>query len=264
MEVSCCVITDYKSGKLMPLTPTEIVIEKNKHFHDYKEKYMPGLGYEHTPARCSASETELIKKTCARVMEVLKIENIGRVDGFLTKDNKFIVIDPNTLTGMGPASFFFREAAEDNINHTQLINHVIETELNNYGLLEKIINHEEKIKEKNINMQNKKLKVAILMGGNTNEKEISFESGRNVTYKLSPQKYEAIPIFVDKNLELYKINNRHLVKKSTHEVQDLLEHENKINNLKINWNDLPEIADFVLLVYTVAKVKMVACKAHRG
>ncbi|KKP29731.1 MAG: ATP-grasp enzyme, D-alanine-D-alanine ligase [candidate division TM6 bacterium GW2011_GWF2_30_66] len=241
MEVSCCVITDYKTGKLIPLTPTEIVIDKNKHFHDYKEKYMPGLGYEHTPARCNDSDTELIKKTCVRVMDILKIENIGRVDGFLTEDKRFIVIDPNTLTGMGPSSFFFREAAEDNINHTQLINHVIETELNNYGLLEKIINHEEKVKEE-ANMTSKKIRVAILMGGTTNEREISFESGRNITYKLSPQKYSTIPVFVDKNMELYKINNKHLVRKSTHEVQDLLSPE-----LKINWNDLPTIADFVFI-----------------
>lgn len=245
MEVSCCVITDYKTGKLIPLTPTEVVIEKNKHFHDYKEKYMPGLGYEHTPARCNFEDTELIKNTCMRVMEILKIENIGRIDGFLTKDKRFIIIDPNTLTGMGPSSFFFRQAAEENINHTQLINHVIETELHNYGLLEKIINHEEKIKEE-VGMTNKvsdkKINVAVLMGGNTNEKEISLESGRNVTYKLSPQKYQAIPIFVDKNMELYKLNNKQLVRKSTQEIQDMLDQQDKIS-----WNDLPEIADFVFI-----------------
>lgn len=241
MEASCCLITDYKTGEILPLAPTEIVIEKNKHFHDYEEKYMPGYGYEYTPARCSLEDMQIIKDTCIKVMNILNIENIGRIDGFLTKDKKFIVIDPNTLTGMGPASFFFREAAEENINHTQLINHVIEAELQRYGLLEKILKNEEESKISK-NMETKKLKVAVLIGGNTNEREISLESGRNITYKLSPQKYDAIPVFVDKNMELYKLNNRQLVRKSTKEIQDMLEPQDKIM-----WNDLPEIADFVFI-----------------
>jgi len=239
MEISCCIITDYKTGKLVPLTPTEIELETNKQFHDYEEKYMPGCGYEHTPARCSQKEIALIQETCVKVMEILKTENIGRIDGFLTKEGKFIIIDPNTLTGMGPASFFFREAAEHNINHTQLINHVIETELNNYGLLNKIITQEKKQAE---SMKTKKTKVAVLLGGYTNEKEISLESGRNVIYKLSPQKYETIPVFVSNTMELYKINNKQLVRNSTKEIQEALDPADKIA-----WNDLPNLADFVFI-----------------
>jgi len=239
MEISCCLITDYKTGKIVPLTPTEIELDHNKQIHDYEEKYMPGLGYEHTPARCSQKKITLIQDTCVKVMEILETKNIGRIDGFLTKEKKFIVIDPNTLTGMGPASFFFKEAAEQNINHTQLINHVIETELNNYGLLSKI-EHNEK-RQANF-MNTKKIKVAVLLGGNTNEKEISLESGRNIIYKLSPKKYEPTALFVSNALELYKINNKQLIKNSTKEIQDSLELQDKIS-----WNDLPELVDFVFI-----------------
>jgi len=237
MEVSCCVITDYKTGKLIPLEPTEIVHETGKHIHDYKQKYMPGCGHEYTPARCNTKSKNLIKKTCIDVMNILEISNIGRVDGFIT-EGTFVVTDPNTLTGMGPASFFFREAAEKNINHTQLINHVIETELHNYGLLEKII-----IQEKNqAKSMNKKINIAILMGGTSNEKEISLESGRNIVYKLSNQNYCPIPIFVSDNMKLYKMDNRQLVRNSTKEVAEKLEEKNNIN-----WNDLPNIADFIFI-----------------
>jgi len=244
IEISCCVITDYKTGKLIPLAPTEIVLEKNKHIHDYEEKYMPGCGHEYTPARCSQKEISLIQDSCVRVMELLEFTNIGRIDGFLVKDKtsnttNFIVIDPNSLTGMGPASFFFKEAAEKNINHTQLINHVIETELHNYGLLTDILK-KESIQAKN--MQSKKIKIAVLLGGNTNEKEISLESGRNIVYKLSPQKYIPIPIFVSKDLQLYKIDNKQLVRNSTKEVSEILDPKDKIN-----WSDLPSLCDFVFI-----------------
>jgi len=239
MEISCCIITDYKTEKLIPLAPTEIELEHGKQIHDYEEKYMPGCGYEHTPARCTQQDLTLIQNTCVKVMDILEIKNIGRIDGFLTKEGKFVIIDPNTLTGMGPASFFFKEAAELNINHTQLINHIIETELKNYGLLHKIENDEKKQAKK---MKTKKLKVAVLLGGNTNEKEISLESGRNILYKLSPQKYEALPIFVSNTMELYKINNKQLVKNSTKEIQDSLDPQEKIS-----WNDLADLFDFVFI-----------------
>ena len=43
----------------------------------------------------------------------------------------------------------------------------------------------------------KKIRIAVLLGGASNEREISLESGRNVSYKLSPQKYETTVLFVD-------------------------------------------------------------------
>ena len=239
MELSCCIITDYNTGKPIPLSPTEIVIESGKNIYDYQQKYMPGRAHEYTPARCNKKDLEKIKNICVKVMQTLHITNVARVDGFLTKKGQFIVVDPNTLTGMGPSSFFFREAATLNINHTQLINHLIETELHHYGLLKKIIQKEKTQVKK---MNTKKTRVAVLLGGRTNEKEISLESGRNIVYKLSPQKYDAIPIFVSSTMELYKIDNRKLVRNSTTEIEELVEQKNKIK-----WSDLPNIVDFVFI-----------------
>jgi D-alanine-D-alanine ligase len=89
---------------------------------------------------------------------------------------------------------------------------------------------------------NPKIRVAVLLGGPTNEREISLESGRNVSYKLSPQKYEAIPVFVTNSMELYKLSHAQLVRGSTKEIAATLD-----ESTKILWNDLPNIADFVFL-----------------
>ena len=181
---------------------------------------------------------ERIQNTCIKTMPALEMTNISRIDGFVTNDNRIVIIDPNTLSGMGPSSFLFREAAEINMSHTQVINHLIETELHASGMLAPLIAHEKKDQK----MKAPKLRVAILMGGRTNEREISLESGRNITYKLSPQKYEAMPIFVSSKLELYKLNQSLLVKYSTKEIEELLDRAGKIQ-----WNDLPKIADFVFI-----------------
>lgn len=240
LEFSCIIITDYKTGKYLPLPPTEIVREENSDFYDYEQKYMPGRAQKFTPARTNESTIKNIQDACIEVMKILGIENLSRTDGFVTHDNKIYIIDPNTLSGMGPASFFFRQAAEINMSHTNIINHLIESELTNYNMLDAIIKKEKDSENQMNNL--KKLRVAVLLGGRSNEKEISLESGRNIYYKLSPQKYEAIAIFVDANMELYKIDQHLLVRNSTKEITLGLKPE-----MKIQWSNLPEIADFVFI-----------------
>lgn len=236
MEFSCITITDYKTGELKPLSATEVVVDPTIKFFDYEQKYMPGRVTEYTPPRCDKEKLQRIKDTCMKAMQVLGITNISRIDGFLTHDNRIVIQDPNTLSGMGPASFLFREAAEINMSHTQLINHLIETELHEYGLMPAIT-----LKNRET-MEHEKIRVAVLMGGRTNEKEISLESGRNVVYKLSPYKYKVIPIFVSSRLDLFMINQSLLVRNSTHEIENLLD-----LSTKIRWADLPKMVDFVFL-----------------
>lgn len=239
MEFSCITLIDYKTGKLLPLPPTEIVPEQGSHVFDYDQKYMPGRAHKFTPPRCSESIIKKIHDSCARVMQALDMVTMSRIDGFVTHDERVIIIDPNTLSGMGPASFLFREAAEINMSHSQLINHLIETELHAYGMLDAILKTEEKQAQ---TMNTKQIRVAVLMGGRTNEKEVSLESGRNVTYKLSPHNYEAIPIFVSSKLDLFKLHQSLLVRNSTAEIESLVD-----STMRVNWHDLPSIADFVFI-----------------
>jgi len=238
MEFTCITITDNKTGNILPLPPTEVVIEKGTSLFDYQQKYMPGRAHEFTPARCSEKTLKKIQDCCIRVAKLFGMSNTTRTDGFVKKDGTIVIVDPNSLTGMAPSSFFFREAAQIGLSHTDLINHLIETELQQYGLYEKTSAKQTGTKK----MDTQKIRVAVLLGGNTNEKEISLESGRNIVYKLSPQKYKPIPVFVSQNMELFKIDQKQLVLNSTAEIEASLDKKNKIN-----WSDLPTIADFVFI-----------------
>lgn len=239
LEFTCIVITD-NEGKDLPLIPTEIVPEENTDLFDYKQKYMPGRATKYTPARCNPEQLKLIQETSIAVKKALNIENIARIDGFLVQDNnklnKVIITDPNTLAGMAPSSFIFRQAAEFNMSHTNFINHLIETELKNYNM-----NINQSINLNN-DKNSPKIKIGVLLGGPSNEKEISLESGRNIVYKLSPKKYTAIPLFVDQNLNIYKINQKLLVRNSTKEISEDLSPE-----MLVKWSDLPNIVDFVFI-----------------
>lgn len=239
MEFSCIIITDYKTGELIALPPTEIVLEKESSLFDYEQKYMPGRATKHTPARCSEHYLESIKTICKKVFVTLGFENFARIDGFLKQDGEVVITDPNSFSGMSPSSYAFLQAAEIDMSHTALINHLVATELHAYGMLQNSLIVQEK---ESAHMDNKKIRSAVLLGGASHEKEISLESGRNVSYKLSPQKYEITTLFVTSDLQLYAIPAKLLVRNTTGEIQDAL-----TSDMKVLWNDLPTLFDFVFI-----------------
>jgi UDP-N-acetylmuramate--alanine ligase len=235
MEFTTIVISDYHTGELVVLPPTEVIPESD--IYEYDQKYMPGRAKKITPARCTSEQQTLIQEAAKKVMRALGFTTIGRIDGFLVNDMVYI-IDPNSFCGMAPSSFAFVQAAQHNMSHTQFINHLIETELYQSARLQdyRTINREDH------SMAENKIRVAVLFGGTSAEKEISLESGRNIVYKLSPHKYEAIPLFIDSSFKLHKLNQKLLVYNATHEIEAAL---NEAQPLL--WSDLPAVADFVFI-----------------
>jgi D-alanine-D-alanine ligase len=171
-------------------------------------------------------------------MQTLEFDTMCRIDGFVTHDDQIVIIDPNTLSGMAPSSYIFNQAAEVNMSPAQLVNYIIQTELHRYNLITTDMNN----KTSETLSHTQKIRVAILLGGASNEKETSLDSGRNVFYKLSPHKYDPIAIFVSDALELYILTQSQLVRNSTKEIIELLQ-----PSQKIKWSDLPNIADFVFI-----------------
>ena len=49
----------------------------------------------------------------------------------------------------------------------------------------------------------RKLKVGIIMGGLSSEKEVSLESGRNIFSKIDRRQYDPVPIFIDGRAALW-------------------------------------------------------------
>jgi len=246
MEFTCIAIQK-DDGAWFSFPLTEVVIEKNSCFYDYDQKYMPGRATKITPARCSGVMSKKIQDLCIRTSKALGFTTFFRIDGFVTKAGDVVIIDPNTLSGMGPASFLFHQAAEAGMNHTQLINYLIHSELKQYGLLDEIIQYQKR-KQNIMIKENKRKKnachctVVVLLGGASNEREISLESGRNVCYKLSPSKYDVIPVFVDEQKNLYKLSPRLLLQNSTREIAEQVTKESQIS-----WASLPSIGDFVFI-----------------
>lgn len=129
MEFTCIVLTDNTTGEFFALPPTESIAAPEIGFFDYEQKYMPGRGIKRTPAHCSPEITNVVQQTCISVMKILDFSTMGRIDGFVTPEGNIVIIDPNTFSGMAPSSYIFNQAAEINMTPSQIISHLLETEL---------------------------------------------------------------------------------------------------------------------------------------
>jgi D-alanine-D-alanine ligase len=70
-----------------------------------------------------------------------------------------------------------------------------------------------------------KLRVGIIMGGISSEKEVSLESGRNIFSKIDRRQYDPVPLFMDGRAALWEIPLKLLMRNSTSDIEDDLREE---------------------------------------
>jgi D-alanine--D-alanine ligase len=213
--------------------PTEI--EFNKTFFTYEEKYLPGAISKYTPARFSSNIISLIKETIKNIIRLIEPQDIIRMDGILQETtDKLYIIDINSFPGTAPNSFTFIQAAQKGITPANFINRLLQNSLEKKTIPLKIIKkklHEEK-----------KLKIAIILGGISNEKEISLESGRNVFYKLPESIYNKTVVFFAENKKFYRLHVRQIVKDTTQEIENSILPEDEIP-----FSSFKELFDFIFI-----------------
>lgn len=232
-EFSCIVIQD-ENGRAIALPPTEII--KTQEVFDYRAKYLPGIARKETPIDLPPEDIERIRKECERLFHNMHCNVYARIDGFFTKERKIILNDPNTTSGMLPSSFFFHQAAEIGLDPSHFLTYIIRTSLaeriKSGGnirpvklLLQQLDGYLISKKEK----EEKKICVAVIMGGFSSERHISVESGRNIYEKLaSSEKYAPLPIFLTGSEEehlLYRIPVNIMLKDNADDIKKKIQRE---------------------------------------
>ncbi len=227
-EFSCIVITS-PEGKPLALPPTEI--RKKSNLFDYRAKYLPGISRKVTPIDLPVDVVEDIRKKCELLYQSIHSQVYARIDGFYTKDNRIILNDPNTTSGMLPSSFFFHQAAEIGLNPSQFLTYIIEESIKARcssgkqtqklrGIIEKL-NESLVLKAKS---ESRKINVGVVMGGFSTERHISIESGRNIYEKLaSSSKYHPIPIFLtgdEENHQLFQLPINIMLKDNADDIRE--------------------------------------------
>jgi len=88
-----------------------------------------------------------------------------------------------------------------------------------------------------------KLRVGIVMGGLSSEKEVSLESGRNIYSKIDGKKYIPTALFMDSQAGLWEISIKLLMRNSTRDIEEDLAAEAN----RISYEQLKERFDVICL-----------------
>jgi D-alanine-D-alanine ligase len=121
-EFSCGCI-QFDDGKSLALPPSEVI--KMVQVFDFNAKYKPGASRKRIPVDTSLEKNQEIQRVIAQVFEELGINVCVRIDGFLTEDGTIVLHDPNTIPGMSPTSFIFKQMAEIGLNVTQALTYLV-------------------------------------------------------------------------------------------------------------------------------------------
>ncbi len=70
-----------------------------------------------------------------------------------------------------------------------------------------------------------KLKVGVVLGGISSEKEVSLESGRNIFSKIDRTKYDPVAVFMDSKAGFWEIPVKLLMRNSTRDIEEDLQEE---------------------------------------
>jgi D-alanine-D-alanine ligase len=123
-EFTCGVVE--KNKKAFPLLPTEII--SSKQLFDYEAKYQPGVSQEITPPDLSKKQIYEIQQLGLKAHEVLGCRGMSRSD-FILKDNKFFILETNTIPGMTPTSLLPQGAKAMGIDFPHLLDLIIKAAL---------------------------------------------------------------------------------------------------------------------------------------
>lgn len=203
-EFSVGVIQD-DSGKAFALPPAEVYGEIQT--FDFKSKYKSSVSKKRIPVETSNHNLEVIHEKILKAFEITGMSVISRIDGFITPEDEVLLHDPNTIPGMSPASFIFKQMAEIGFNITDAITYLIRQSVrerirsgkNIKSLRDLLKSIDEMIMTAK---QNPRKKLAVLFGENEEE----YSTARKAYGKYGGnEEYEPVAICAAKNGGKYRI-----------------------------------------------------------
>ncbi|WP_215233687.1 D-alanine--D-alanine ligase family protein [Dyadobacter linearis] len=223
-EFSCGCI-QFDDGKPLALPPSEVI--KMVQVFDFNAKYKPGASRKRIPVDTSLENNQAIQKVIAEVFEQLGINVCVRIDGFLTEEGRIILHDPNTIPGMSPTSFIFKQMAEIGLNVTHALTYLVRQSIRerirsgkNTWALRTLLDE----LDQRINANNAIAKpVEYIVFGATDEEYIDarLRYGRlNAEGKIQP-----VPVLKGRDGQFYKLTNPLMFKEYVADVEVLLSSE---------------------------------------
>ena len=220
-EFSCGCI-QFDNGKPLALPPSEVI--KMVDVFDFNAKYKPGASRKRIPVDTSLGKNQEIQQVIAQVFEQLGINVCVRIDGFLTPEGTILLHDPNTIPGMSPTSFIFKQMAEIGLNVTQALTYLvrqsirerIRTGKNTWNLRSLLQSLDTKIEKET---STPKPSMAIIFEALDED----YIQTRMLYGKINAEsKFKAVPVLHASDGKYYKLPNPFMFKEYVTEIEALL------------------------------------------
>lgn len=127
-EIECSVL-----GNENPAASTVGEIIPNHEFYSYEAKYLDEDGARmKIPADIDNHLIKSFQELAVETFKTLSCEGMGRVDFFLTKDNKIFINEVNTIPGFTSISMYPKLWEKSGISYVKLIDKLIELALDRH------------------------------------------------------------------------------------------------------------------------------------
>lgn len=133
-EIECSVL-----GNEAPIVSLPGEVIPKHEFYSYEAKYIDENGaLLDIPAKLSDAQIKKIQEIARKAFLVLGCEGMARVDFFVTKDDRFIINEINTIPGFTKISMYPKLWEVSGIPYSQLIDKLIQLALDRYTTEKKL------------------------------------------------------------------------------------------------------------------------------
>ncbi len=172
------VIIQNQKGEPVSLIPIEIETDQSDGaIFDYRKKYLPThQARYHCPPRFPMALVEVIRSEGEKLFTLLGMRDFARFDGWVLADGSILFTDFNPISGMEQNSFFFIQASQIGMSHSDFLTCILSNAARRYGLLFPL--------PEPAKLAQPKTPIPVICGGTTAERQVSVMSGTNSWLKL--------------------------------------------------------------------------------
>jgi D-alanine-D-alanine ligase len=131
-EIECGVLED-ETGQPQASVPAEIRLVRGHDWYDFEAKYLDDACEFDVPAVLPQAITEQVQRMACQAFTAIDAAGLGRVDFFVTPDERVIVNEINTMPGFTPISMFPRVWAASGVDYPELVDRLIAAALRRAG-----------------------------------------------------------------------------------------------------------------------------------
>jgi D-alanine-D-alanine ligase len=126
-EIECAVLEI--NGQPQASKVGKISIDSKFEFYDFEAKYLDGATTIEIPAPIDEKVAENIQKAAIKAFKSLGCAGLARVDFFITKDNRIVINELNTMPGFTSTSVFPKMWAASGVGYTEVITNLLQSAL---------------------------------------------------------------------------------------------------------------------------------------